>query len=91
MEINSEKRNRIMAAVTVVSVLLIAILAAILIYQMVEINILASRKKQMEQELKDTQTQIKECEDWLENYYLNEDEVMYTLILQQYGADVIKK
>ena len=91
MEVNLEKRNRIMAAVTVVSVLLIAILAAILIYQMVEMNILASRKKQMEQELKYTQSEIEKCENWLEYYYLNEDEVMYTLILQQYGSDVIKK
>lgn len=91
MEMNNEKRNRIMAAVTVASVLLIVIIVAILIYQICEICILSSRKKEMEKEYQTILEEQSKCEDWLDYYYNHEDEVMYTLILQQYGAGVLKK
>lgn len=90
MEMNTEKRNRIMAAVTVVSVLLIVILAAILVYQMITMSVLDARRKQLREEYESIVAQKEDCESWLEYYYLNEDDVMYTLIMQQYGADVIK-
>ena len=51
-----EKRNRIIAAVTVNVILLIAVLAAVIIYQLIFIKI-ASRERD------DLKTQIKSYED----------------------------
>lgn len=80
-----------MGAVTVAAVLLIIILVAVVIYQIVDICTLNGRKAEMLQKLEDIQTEQKNCDNWLDYYNNHEDEVMYTLILQQYGAGVIKK
>ena len=47
-----EKRNRIIGAFTVTVVLLIAILAAILVYQLVVISLINKQKKYIESEIK---------------------------------------
>ena len=46
-----EKRNRLMAAVTVTSILLIAILAAIVIYQLVVLSSIVGERTKIEQEI----------------------------------------
>lgn len=51
-----DRHNRLVAAITINAVLLIAVLAAILIYQLVNIGILTAREKKIKSEL-DTYTQ----------------------------------
>ncbi len=79
---NEEKRKRIIAAVTVAGVVLIVILFAVVIYQIVDICVLKARRDRLQQEYEYTLSQIGEGEDWLENYELNEDAILYKLALQ---------
>lgn len=79
---NEEKRKRIIAAVTVAGVILIVILFAVVIYQIIEISVLSERRNRLREEYKNTLEQIVEGNDWLENYELNEDAIMYQLALQ---------
>ena len=78
---NEEKRKRIMAAVTVTGIVLIVILFAVVIYQIVDICVLKARRDRLRQEYEYTLTQISEADDWLENYRLNQDAVLYRLAL----------
>ena len=79
---NEEKRKRIIAAFTVSGVILIVILFAVVIYQIIEISVLSERRNRLREEYKNTLEQIVEGNDWLENYELNEDAIMYQLALQ---------
>ncbi len=79
---NEEKRKRIIAAVTVAGVILIVILFAVVIYQIIEISVLSERRNRLREEYENTLEQIVEGNDWLENYELNEDAIMYQLALQ---------
>ena len=67
-----EKRNRIIAAITVNIILLIAVFAIICIYQMVEIATINKLKKDMQNQIDYYNAQIKIDEDTL-NYYKSED------------------
>lgn len=69
---SEDKRNRIVAAVTVNSIILIVIIAVVLVYQMVEMGILFSRKSAIEEQIQQYEEQIDEAEDLLE-YYQTED------------------
>jgi predicted PurR-regulated permease PerM len=80
--VNEEKRNRIIAAVTVNAVLLIVIILAVIIYQIVEISILSARRKELLQEYAKTMQELEESEDWLDQFNLKQDEVMYILAIQ---------
>lgn len=79
---NEEKRKRIIAAVTVAGVVLIVILFAVVIYQIVDICVLKARRNQLEQEYNYILSQVGQREDWLENYELHEDEILYQLAIQ---------
>ena len=79
---NEEKRKRIIAAVTVAGVALIAILFAVVIYQIVDICVLKARRNQLVQEYNYILSQVGQGGDWLENYELHEDEILYQLAIQ---------
>ena len=66
------KKNRIVAAVTVNSIVLIVIIAAVLIYQIVQLSILAARRSAIEEQTQLYEQMIEYEEDSLE-YYLSED------------------
>jgi cell division protein FtsI/penicillin-binding protein 2 len=78
----TEKRNRIIAAVTVNAVLLIVIFVAVLIYQIVEISILSARKKALTEEYNNVMQELEDSEDWLDEFNLNQEGIMYILALQ---------
>lgn len=63
-----ERRNRIIAAVTVNGILLIAILAAVIIYQVIQITIVKRNKNdiltKIEQLEKETQKEEKSLNYW---------------------------
>ena len=79
---NEEKRKRIIAAFTVSGVILIVILFAVVIYQIVEISVLSERRSKLRQEYEQILERIEEGSEWLENYELNKDAIMYKLALQ---------
>lgn len=70
-----EKRNRIIGAFTVTVVLLVAILAAILTYQLVVIVSINKQKKFIEGEIKRYERLTEEAEDYLE--YLESPEHLW--------------
>lgn len=67
-----EKRNRLIAAVTVNVILLIAILAAVCIYQLVEMVALKKSKKEIQDKINYYQTETEKNEKTLE-YYKSEE------------------
>ncbi len=79
---NEEKRKRIIAAFTVSGVILIVILFAVVIYQIVEISVLSERRSKLRQEYEQILDRIEEGSEWLENYELNKDAIMYKLALE---------
>lgn len=79
---NEEKRKRIIAAFTVSGVILIVILFAVVIYQIVEISVLSERRSKLRQEYGQILDRIEEGSEWLENYELNKDAIMYKLALE---------
>ncbi len=79
---NEEKRKRIIAGVTVAGIILIVILFAVVIYQIIDICVLKARRDRLQSEYESILAQIEEGSDWLENYELNKDEILYILALQ---------
>lgn len=67
-----EKRNRIIAAVTVNVILLIAILAAVVIYQIIEIKIVSRNKQDILNQIKYFQEKTEITENTLD--YLKSEE-----------------
>lgn len=67
-----EKRNRLIAAVTVNVILLIVILAAVCIYQLVEIVSLKNMKEDINERINNYQTETEKNEKTLE-YYQSEE------------------
>ncbi|MDE7440455.1 MAG: hypothetical protein K2N23_08115 [Clostridia bacterium] len=63
-----EKRNRIIAAVTVNVILLIAILAAVVIYQIIKIQIVKRNRDDIVNQIKYYQTETDKNEKTLEYY-----------------------
>ncbi len=79
---NEEKRKRIIASVTVAGVILIVVLFVVVICQIVDICVLKARRDRLKYEYEYTMSQIEEGNDWLENFELNEDKIMYQLAIQ---------
>ena len=79
---SEEKRNRIIGAFSVTAVFLIFILAAVIVYQIIEIAVLAGKRNSDLATLNRIQSQIEEKQDDLDYYYLHQDEVMYILALK---------
>ncbi len=61
-----EKRARLMAAVTVNVILLIAILAAVLVYQLIVLTTLRSERKRITEEIERYEQMVQESDDYLE-------------------------
>lgn len=61
-----EKRARLMAAVTVNVILLIAILAAVLVYQLVVLTTLRTERKRITVEIERYEQMVQESDDYLE-------------------------
>jgi cell division protein FtsI/penicillin-binding protein 2 len=78
--VNEQKRNRIVAAFTVNAVLLIVIIFAVIIYQIVEISILSTRKKELTEEYNRLSQQYEQSVDDLEK--LNLEDQLYILAIQ---------
>ena len=63
-----EKRNRILAAVTVNVILLIAILAAVIIYQIIEIKIVSRKREEIIKKIEYLQNETDKTENTLDYY-----------------------
>lgn len=77
-----QKANRIVAAVTVNAILLIAILVAIVIYQMVQITVIAKTRSDLIDQINYYKQGIEEKNDDLE--YLKSDQYLRDLAFE-YG------
>ncbi len=65
---NEEKRNRLLAAVTVNAILLLVILAAVVIYQLVEISFLAGRRNDLQDQIEEYILKTENAEESLDYY-----------------------
>ncbi len=83
-----EKRNRIVAAVTVNAIILVFIIVAVIIYQIVTISVLSARKKQLYAELYELQQQYEEAGDILDRLENDEEYRRIVTALGQLGEDV---
>ena len=63
-----EKRNRILAAVTVNVILLIAILAAVIIYQIIEIKIVSRNREEIIKKIEYLHNETDKTENTLDYY-----------------------
>lgn len=77
-----EKRNRLVAALTVNAIILIVILAAVVIYQLVEIGYLSRRSKEIKNQIEVYQT-LTEREQNTLDYYKSEEGLLD--LAYQYG------
>ena len=75
-----EKRNRIVAAVTVNAIILVFIIVAVIIYQIVAISVLNARKRDLLGELSALKAELATGEDFLDRY--NKDD-QFKLIVDQ--------
>ena len=65
---NESKRNKMVAAITVNVIILIAVLVSVVIYQLVDIYVLTSRRDKLKAEINDIQHKIQTTQDTLEYY-----------------------
>ena len=72
---NESKRNKLIAAVTVNVVILIAVLVAVVIYQLVNICVLTKRRDRLQAEVTTINKEIENMEVSLE-YYKSKDYLM---------------
>ena len=84
---SEEKRNKIIAAVTVNAVLLVVIIIAVIIAQIVHISVLNNRKTQLTNQYNQLVEQLKTTEDTLEYLMLHEDYVKLIAQLKQIDPD----
>lgn len=77
---NEQKRNRIAAAVTVNVILLIAVLAAVVVYQLVYLSVISNRRGKLQAEIKEYERLIEEGQNDLD--YLQSEQYLLILALQ---------
>ena len=75
-----EKRNRLIAAVTVNVIFLVVVLAAVIIYQLAEIVIFNARKNELKREIERYEQLIEQGETDLE--YLQSEQYLLDLALK---------
>lgn len=75
-----EKRNRIVAALTVNAVILVFIIVAVIIYQIVEISVLSARKRDLLAELSALKAEMTTTENFLDRYNTDEE---FKLVVDQ--------
>lgn len=78
---DEQKRNRLMAALTVNVILLIVILAAVVIYQIVGIALASARERQLRAELEQYKQLVEQRKDDLQ--YLESEQYLLELALKQ--------
>ncbi len=85
---SEEKRNKIIAAVTVNAIILIFIIVAVIIYQLVTISALNNRKKDLYEELYRIEQKYEDAEDILERLQNDEEYREVLEALGKLGEDV---
>ncbi|MDE7453691.1 MAG: hypothetical protein K2N22_04710 [Clostridia bacterium] len=65
---NESKHNKMVAAITVNVVILIAVLMAVIIYQLVNISVLTSRRDKLKAEVDTIEKKIESMEESLDYY-----------------------
>ena len=85
---SEEKRNKIIAAVTVNAIILIFIIVAVIIYQIVEISVLNARKKALYDELYVVTQRYEHAEDILDRLQNDDEFLRIILELGKLGEDV---
>ncbi len=85
---SEEKRNRIIAAVTVNAVVLIFIIVAVIIYQIVTISVLNNRKRELYEEKARIERQYDDATDILERLQNDEEYLAVLQALAQLGENV---
>ena len=85
---SEEKRNKIIAAVTVNAIILIFIIVAVIIYQLVTISALNNRKKDLNEELYRIEQKYEDAEDILERLQNDEEYREVLEALGKLGEDV---
>ena len=85
---SEEKRNKIIAAVTVNAIILVFIIVAVIIYQIVEISVLNARKKALYEELYSVQLKYEHAEDILDRLQNDDEFLRIILELGKLGEDV---
>ncbi|MDE5942579.1 MAG: hypothetical protein K2H30_00020 [Clostridia bacterium] len=65
---NESKRNKLVAAITVNVVILIAVLVAVVIYQIVTISVMSARRDKLAAEKAELEKKIETTQDTLEYY-----------------------
>ncbi len=83
------KRNRIVAAVTINAIILVFIIVAVIIYQLVAISVLSSRKKALLAELSELKAQLATEEGFLDRYNTHEQfkHIVDQLVQRGYDRD----
>ena len=78
-----KKRNRLIAAGTIAIVLLLVVLAAVMVYQLVTISVMAKRKQELQQKIEEYYQAIGD-EDGLEAMleYYNDYDALYQLAVE---------
>ena len=82
-----EKRNKIVAAVTVNAILLVFIIAAVIVFQIIHISVLNNKKKELYQDLARIQREYEETEDFWLRWQYEEDFRKIHLALAKLGED----
>lgn len=77
---NEQKRNRIAAAVTVNVILLVAILAVVVVYQLVYLSVISNRRAKLKAEIAEYEQLIEESQKDLD--YLQSEQYLLILALQ---------
>lgn len=75
-----EKRNKVVAAITINAILLIFIILAVLIAQIVQIGVLSRRKNALKNEYNTLVNERENLEDFIDKY--EKDEAIRQLILE---------
>lgn len=77
---DEQKKNRLAAAITVNVILLIVILAAVIVYQIVEIAMVNAKRNQIVAEINEYEQKIEQSEDALD--YLKSEQYLLDLAFQ---------
>lgn len=83
-----EKRNRIIAAITVNAIILIFIIVAVIIYQLVTISVLNARKKELYEEKARIERRYEDGLDILDRLQNDEEYLAVLEALAQLGENV---
>ena len=84
-----EKRNKVVAAITINAILLIFIIIAVLIAQIVQISVLRRRKNALINECNTLVNERDKLEDFIDKY--EKDEAIRQLILERTDKEILDR